>query len=521
MCGIAVAIDWTNAEAAVHAMAPLIPHRGLVSDPILCPAKGSAFYTRRLPIVDEANGVQPMASFDGRIIVAMNGEIYNHRALREELEALGVRFRTACDTEVLANALRAWGAMALPRLRGIFGFVSLDLVSGEFLAARDPFGVKPLYVIQRGTGFLFCSEMAPLLATTETDEVLLLPPGHVLTRSVCAKVRLRRDPAADETLTPEKLDAILDEAVVSRLSAEQPIAALFSGGIDSTLLVHYARRHMPKLPTYFARTTESADYGFAKEYADLTGLDLRTVEIPDWSAATLSELTQLVEAVETFEPGAIRPAFLTRRVAERIHQDGYRVALCGEGADELFAGYPPLERAFKHSDALGRNVQEQCLALMHRVNLQRLDRCGMQHQVEIREPFLDLGLADRALALTGKELLAHRMGALQGKQPLRGLYDLYPQTLPSSIRDRQKLGFGEDLLGFGSQQVRALFDSEISDAEFEDGKREFSDFALSTKEEYFYLSTLSCKMDVSRVPHLKQRALLSVPADFAAQARAA
>ncbi|HEY1707253.1 MAG TPA: asparagine synthetase B [Rhizomicrobium sp.] len=518
MCGIAVAIDWNNAEATLHALAPFIQHRGLVSDPIVCPAKDVAFYTRRLPIVDEANGAQPKSSFDNRIVVAMNGEIYNHRALREELEGLGVRFKTDCDTEVLANALRAWGAMALPRLRGIFSFVSYDLVSGEFLAARDPFGVKPLYVVQRENGFLFCSEIAPLLAVTGKDQVLLLPPGHVLTHSVCAKFRLRRDPDAGEALTPETLDAILDEAVVSRLSAEQSVAALFSGGIDSTLLVHYAQRHVSALPAYFAHTTGSADYGFAKEYAELTGLDLRTVDIPDWSVATLTELMQLVETVETFEPGAIRPAYLTRRVAQRIHEDGYRVALCGEGADELFAGYPPLERAFAQSDALGRNVQEQCLALMHRVNLQRLDRCGMQHQVEIREPFLDLGLADRALALTGAELVAHKLGAMQGKQPLRAIYDLYPQALPGSIRDRQKLGFGEDLLGFGSQQVRALFDAEISDAEFEDGKREFSAFALSTKEEYFYLSTLSCKMDVSRVPHLKQRALLTVPAEFAARA---
>src|SRR5580693_2023866 len=187
MCGIAVAIGWEDARATVRQLTGGILHRGDVSDPIVSPRPDVAMGTRRLRIVDGDHAVQPQASFDERLLVSFNGEIYNHAALRRELEALGVPFRTQSDTEVLANALQVWGPSALKRLVGMFAFVAFDVASGEFLAARDPFGVKPLYVIQSGAGFLFCSEMQPLLDTVDSGDVMLLPPGHLLTRSLCTR----------------------------------------------------------------------------------------------------------------------------------------------------------------------------------------------------------------------------------------------------------------------------------------------------------------------------------------------
>ena len=185
MCGIAVAIDWDGAEDAVKRLIGGILHRGDVTDPVAALSARTAFCTRRLRIVDAEHGVQPQLSADGRILVAFNGEIYNHATLRTELAALGVRFQTRSDTEVLANALAVWGGGALGRLRGMFAFVAIDLKSGQFVAARDPMGEKPLYLIQSETGFLFCSEIKPLLNATAEGEVLLLPPGYVLTKSYC------------------------------------------------------------------------------------------------------------------------------------------------------------------------------------------------------------------------------------------------------------------------------------------------------------------------------------------------
>jgi len=505
MCGIAAAIGWPEAVAAVQGMAAGIYHRGTVSDPIATPLPGTAFYTRRLPIVDEARGQQPQLSFDAKISVTMNGEIYNHRELRAELEALGIPFNTDNDTEMLANALRAWGAGALSKLNGIYAFVAMDLRSGGFLAARDPFGVKPLYVVQRGAGFLFCSEIAPLLAVTDQDDVLLLPPGHVLTRDTCVRFyHLPYDSAASER-GPQQLDEILREAVAARLPDGLPAAALFSGGIDSTLMVHYARQHRADIPAYFVGETDGPDYRFARDYAERTSLNFQLVPFDLWKTETPSLLEQVAQASETFEPASIRPALYTYILSERVHADGFKVALCGEGADELFSGYRPLERAFAQSDAAGRFVQQQCLETMHCINLQRIDRCAMRFQLEIREPFLDTRLVQYALGMGGRDLVAGGDGGPVGKQPLRAIYDLYPESLPAGIRDRTKLGFAEAAIDAKADAWSALFEETVADNEFADGKRQFADFQIATKEEYFYLSRLAQKMDVRRVPHLKER----------------
>jgi asparagine synthase (glutamine-hydrolysing) len=512
MCGIAVAIDWDDASAAVQRLIAGMLHRGDVTDPLVMVGQKSAMCTRRLRIVDAENGAQPQASFDERFLVSFNGEIYNHVELRRELEALGVRFRTGCDTEVVANVLRTWGQFGIKRLAGMYAFVAIDTVTGQFLAARDPFGVKPLYLIQSPTGFLFCSEIRPLLDATEGDDVLLLPPGYMLTRDFCGRHYNLPSPTAFNAATPQELDQILAEAVRVRLPPNLPAAALFSGGIDSTLVMHYARRFCPDMPGYIAVGCNAPDHVYAKRYAEVTGLDLREVAVEAHGAKTLPLIAQVVDAVETFEPAVIRPSLHTYLLSQRIHQDGYRVALCGEGADELFAGYAPLEVAFTQSNGEGRNLREQCLAMMHRANLQRVDRCSMQFQLEIREPFLDQTIVGHAAKLDNAALVKQTAHAPVGKAPLRALYDLYPAELPSCIRDRQKMLFHEGVDGDveGSGWLD-LFETALSDADLHDGQREFANFAIATKEELFYLRILAAGMDVNRIPHLRGRLRLEVP----------
>lgn len=509
MCGIAVAINWDNAEEAVKRLTGAILHRGDITDPVVTPRNKTAMATRRLRIVDPALGQQPGSSFDGMILVSFNGEIYNHKILRAELEGLGITFRTGSDTEVLANALRAWGGAALSRLSGMFAFVALDLRNGEFLAARDPFGVKPLYVIQSGDGFLFCSEIKPLLEAAAHGDVLLVPPGHFLTAQGCGRFQTLQ-PARQET-SPQILDRLLDEAVTSRLPDELPVASLFSGGIDSTLMVHYARRHRPDMPVYFAGTADAPDAIFAAAYAQMAGLDMRQVDCVT-GPETLGLLEAVVAGVESFEPVTIRPALYAWQACARMHRDGFRVALSGEGADELFAGYSHLERAFSHSEEAGQGVRQQCLDLMHRANLQRLDRCGMRFEVEIREPFLDGKLAAHAMGLRGHQLLKSVKGALRGKEPLRALYDLYPGQLPAMIRDRRKIGFDEGAGLKDDGGWREMFEGAISDAELAEGKRQFADYEIAGKEDFFFLRALSRIMDISRVPHLKNRLRILMPA---------
>lgn len=513
MCGLAVAINWDGADAAVRRLIADMLHRGDVTDPLVMVGKNVAMCTRRLRIVDAAHGVQPQPSSNERFLVSFNGEIYNHAALRQELQALGVRFRTQCDTEVIANVIQTWGPGGIERLSGMYAFVAYDTATGDFLAARDPFGVKPLYLtVSPNNGVLFCSEIRPLLDATEGDDVLLLPPGHLIAHNFCERYYTLPPSGVSNAASLRELDRILSEAVRIRVPPNLPVAMLFSGGVDSTLVTHYARRYSPAMPGYIAVSCDAPDRIYAKRYADETGFDLREVSVETPSAKTLSLIDKIVDAVETFEPAVIRPSLHTYLVSERIHRDGFRVALCGEGADELFAGYSPLEYAFTQSNALGRHVQKQCLNMMHRANLQRVDRCSMQFQLEIREPFLDQSVVGYAATLDKSALIKQLGDVPVGKAPLRALYDLYPAELPTFIRDRQKMAFNEGASGTvdGSGWLD-LFEAAISDADFRNGQREFANFEITSKEELFYIKTLATKMDVNRIPHLRDRLRLDMP----------
>jgi asparagine synthase (glutamine-hydrolysing) len=515
MCGIAAAINWDGAEAAVERLIAGLSHRGEATDPLISPWPGVAVCTRRLKIVDPAGGVQPQVSADGRILVSFNGEIFNHAALRRELEAMGVRFVTASDTEVLANALAAWGGGALQRLRGMFAFVAIDLKSREFIAARDAFGEKPLYVIQSGAGFLFCSEIRPLLQATQTGDVMLLPPGYVLGRGLCRPFASLPAPAVRGPGRPAALDAALSAAVEACVPPDLPFALMFSGGIDSTLVAHYARRIRPEAPGYFLGDEAAPDYPFAACYAEKTGLDLRVLPFDGAAPETFAAVGRVVEAIESFEPSVVRPSICSYALAEAIHKDGFRVALVGEGADELFAGYQPVELSYAAGEAFGDSARDQCLAMLNRSALQRTDRCAMRFGIEARSPFLDRDVVEHAFGLAGSALVTQAAGAPRGKAPLRALYDLYPEALPAMIRDRRKIpvneGAGLDISQTDSA-LKTAIEETVSDADFADGRRLYRDFDLGSKEELYYLRILAASMDVWRVPHLKGRLKLEVAA---------
>ncbi len=512
MCGIAVAVGLEDAAGLVGRLITGLEHRGDISDPVASSAPRTAMATRRLRIVDADHGVQPQLSFDGRIAVAMNGEIYNHRDLRAELEALGARFATDSDTEVLACALSVWGGKALRRLNGMFAFVAIDTGSGAFLAARDPLGVKPLYVIQQGEGFVFCSEMTPLLDVIETGEVMLLPPGYVLSPSYCAPYKSAVcDPQPmSRAADARALDAILAAAVKRRIPSDLPFALMFSGGIDSTLVAHYVRQAGRQAPGYFLGDASAPDFPYAQAYAERSGLDLRIVPFDD-PAALDTQIADTVRLCESFEPAVVRDSYCTALISRAIHKDGYRVALCGEGADELFAGYRPLELGFSAGEAYGAGLRDQCLGGMHRSNLQRLDRASMRWAVEAREPFLDPEVVNHALALEASALVG--AGGV-GKAPLRALFDLYPEDLPTAIRDRAKQplneGTGLDASQTDSPWARRA-EAALSDRDFAEGRRRFAAFDLRSKEELLYLQTLAERIDVDRAPHLRSRLRLDAP----------
>lgn len=514
MCGFAVAIGWADAELAVARLIDGILHRGDITDPLFTPFPNVAMCTRRLRIVDAEHGIQPQVSFFGRLAVSYNGEIYNHVELRQELEEMGVGFRTHSDTEVLANALQVWGHRALERLNGMYAFVAVDLSSGEFLAARDPFGVKPLYVMQQGTNFLFCSEMKPLLDVVPVGDVMLLPPGYAMSKKAVARYRSPIWPRVDVPVesSARTLDDILRGAVERRLPPGLPVATWFSGGIDSTLVAHYARQFRPQAPGYFVGGPGAPDYRFAEAYAEKTGYDLRLVPFDTQSAEAFAAIDDVVTATESFEPNLVRSALASLEASKAMHRDGFRVGLCGEGADELFCGYAPLEIAFHESPADGAQCRDECLSLMHRVSLQRVDRCSMRHSLEMREPFLDPAVVNYALGLSPEALVRAVDGLPTGKMPLRELYDLYPDQLPAVIRNRAKVAFGEGAgLDPGRDGWMSRFEDVYSDRDLHEGQQEFAAFKVQSKEELYYLRRLAAVIDVARVPHLTDRAWISFP----------
>jgi asparagine synthase (glutamine-hydrolysing) len=340
----------------------------------------------------------------------------------------------------------------------------------------------------------------------------------MLTRNTCAPYRstIGIPTIAPLAGNPRLLDGLLSNAVQSRLPANLPVATMFSGGIDSTLVAHYTRRFRPEAPGYFVGNEAAPDYRFAAEYAVRTGFDLRCVPFDADSDQVFSGIDNAVAITESFEPNLVRGAVCSLAVSKKIHDDGFRVALCGEGADELFCGYPPLEIAFQDDIEAGQALRNECLGLMHRISLQRVDRCSMHHQLETREPFLDPSIVNFALNADSSALVRNVGGAVFGKYILRQIYDLYPDELPALIRDRTKVPFGE---GAGldatpeSSSWKARFNDAISERDIQDGIKEFAAFGIQTREELFYIRKLAKCMDIRRVPHLRSRASISFPVE--------
>jgi asparagine synthase (glutamine-hydrolysing) len=330
---------------------------------------------RRLSIVDLEAGDQPMLNDDGTVCVVYNGEIYNHPELRRELEQRGHRYRTACDTETLVHGWEEWGEDLFGRLNGIFAVAIADLQKREVVVARDPIGVKPLYVGATGGKTWFASELvaadrARLLSERlDPDSLKLLltfrftpsphtihadawklPPGHYA-RLRCAdagrrptfvayssRIRSSLDPRG-MTEWGEALMSELGAAVTRQLMADVPLASLLSGGIDSSLVTQMMAASLPYAPETFAigmRSDGDANETVAAQQA------ARELGVPETS--TLMDDHDYVAAWpsvvrELGEPIANPDALMVRTICERVGMS-HKVALCGQGADELLGGYP-------------------------------------------------------------------------------------------------------------------------------------------------------------------------------------
>ncbi|MFO1517283.1 MAG: asparagine synthase (glutamine-hydrolyzing) [Lysobacterales bacterium] len=392
MCGIAGFVGPEDRDA-LHRMARALAHRGPDGDGFLEDAASRVHLAhRRLAILDIAGGHQPMRTPDGSLSVVFNGQIYNFAELRAELEMLGARFVSDhSDTEVLLHAWRHWGAGMVQRLNGMWAFALHDRERRLLFCSRDRFGKKPFFYFSGSDHFVFASELIALRehprVPSALDELALrkyyaygyvpaprtflagvrkLPAGHNLTLDLASgSLRIERywrylpepfeeRPAGAEARWAEELLGRLDAAVARRLVADVPVGAFLSGGIDSSTVAALAMRHVgqDRLKTFSIAFDEAsfdesayaqivARHIGAEHHVDTLGI-ARALEI-------LPEVARRLD--EPIADSSLLPTFLVSRFARRH----VTVALGGDGADELLAGYDPF-RALRYARAYERLV---------------------------------------------------------------------------------------------------------------------------------------------------------------------
>jgi len=375
MCGVAGAFQQEDGKRIVAAMTDRLAHRGPDAAGIVelvTPRAAAVLGHRRLSIIDPTAGADQPFARDGLTLV-YNGELYNFRELRAELEGHGVAFRTTSDTEVVLAAWRRWGTDALRRFRGMFALAVYDEAAATLTLARDGLGIKPLYVMPRGDGVVFASELKAL-ATALGDELQVdpaamvasalyywVPPTRCSLRGVSqlpagtwethhADGRTVRgvfwDPvveAAEAAAGPAPdLRAVVEESVLAHLVADVPVATFLSGGLDSSIITALAHRQDPSLEAYTIafRAADNRleampdDAHYARRLAAHLGLTLHEIELrPD--VADL--LPRMVETLD--EPIGDPAAINTLLMCDAAREAGVKVLLSGMGADELFGGY--------------------------------------------------------------------------------------------------------------------------------------------------------------------------------------
>ena len=377
MCGIVGLYNFAAEPEALSRMVRAVAHRGPDAEGFFksqCHGAHVRLGHRRLSIIDLSEAANQPFEKDG-LVVVFNGEIYNYQALRRELAADGVRFRTNSDTEVLLEAWRRWGAGSLNRLRGMFAFAVLDMQTGHLSLGRDPFGIKPLFVARRNGGLAFASELKALVLALgdplEIDPTALisslmyywipeshcvyrgvgkLPPGHWAEISPDGAYRQKcyYDPQQElvhgsyEEIGVSELRTIIEGSVSAHMVADVPVSAFLSGGLDSSLITAIAARQGYGIDGYTISFREEDkkleampdDLFYARKIAAAYGITLHEIEIAPDVAEMLPQMVAVLD--EPIGDAAAINAFL---ICKAAREAGVKVLLSGMGADELFGGY--------------------------------------------------------------------------------------------------------------------------------------------------------------------------------------
>lgn len=501
MCGIVAILDIAPGDVAglrpqVLKMSNRLRHRGPDWSGIYAGNKAILAH-ERLSIVDPQSGGQPLKSKDGKTILTVNGEIYNHQAIREQMKG-EYEFQTGSDCEVILALYRKKGIHFLENLNGIFAFVLYDEEKDEYLIARDSIGVIPLYIGTDKAGrVMVASELKALEGYADYYEPFL--PGHYYYSKEKKQIRwyvrdwMEYDAVKDNTASITDLKAALEAAVQRQLMSDVPYGVLLSGGLDSSIISAVAKKFAakriedgsktdawwPQLHSFAVGLEGAPDLIAAKKVADYIG----TVhhEINYTVQEGLDAIRDVIYYIETYDVTTVRastPMYLLARVIKSM---GIKMVLSGEGADEVFGGYlyfhkAPNARAF-HEETI-RKISKLYLYDCLRAN-KSLSAWG----VEGRVPFLDKEFLDVAMRLNPEAKMAP--GKVVEKKILR---EAFSNMLPAEVAWRQKEQFSDGVGYSWIDSLKRLTSDIVSDEEMVHAAERFPVQPPMNKEEYYYRS---------------------------------
>ena len=500
MCGIVgifnVKEQTPELRKKALSMSQKIRHRGPDWSGIWC--GGSAILAHeRLSIVDPESGKQPLFSPDNQQVLAVNGEIYNHREIRKEFENK-YHFQTGSDCEVILALYLEKGIDFLEDLSGIFAFALYDAARDEFLIARDPIGVIPLYIGYDPDGRVYvASELKALEGQCERYEPFL--PGHYYwSREGKMKRYYSRDWSSysavkDNTASAEDVSQALRSAVKRQLMSDVPYGVLLSGGLDSSIISAIAeyysehriedngktRAYWPRLHSFAVGLKGAPDLEKAKVVADHIG----TVhhEINYTVQEGLDAIRDVIYFIETYDVTTVRastPMYLLARVIKSM---GIKMVLSGEGADEIFGGYLYFHKAPSAKDFHEETVRK--LSKLYMYDCLRANKSLSAWGVEGRVPFLDKEFLDVAMRLNPTAKMCP--GSTIEKKILR---EAFSDMLPDEVVWRQKEQFSDGVGYSWIDTLKKITAEQVTDDQMAHAAERFPINTPLNKEEYYYRS---------------------------------
>jgi asparagine synthase (glutamine-hydrolysing) len=500
MCGIVCAFDLKQPASVLRPrlleMSRKVRHRGPDWSGIYDGEKAILAH-ERLAIVDPASGKQPLLSPDGELVLAANGEIYNHRELRRPFEGT-YAFRTQSDCEVLLALYQEKGTGFLDELNGIFGFALYDRRNDRYFIARDHMGIIPLYIgwDREGT-FYVASELKALEGTCTRIEPF--PPGHFMTSDTPGFQRwYSREWMEYEAVEENKTDigalrTGLEEAVHRQLMSDVPYGVLLSGGLDSSITSAIAKRYAarriesddtteawwPRLHSFSVGLEGSPDLEAARKVAEHIGTVHHEVKFTLQEG--LDALRDVIYHLETYDITTVRAATPMYLLARVIKSMGIKMVLSGEGADELFGGYLYFHKAPGPRDFHEETVRK--LGKLHQYDCLRANKALAAWGIEGRVPFLDKEFMDLAMRVNPKDKMAAN-GRME-KWVLRKAFEDY---LPASVAWRQKEQFSDGVGYSWIDTLKTVVAGEVSDEQMANAHYRFPLQTPANKEEYYYRS---------------------------------